>query len=102
MGKFVSVAKLSDLRPQTGFRVEVEGVRIALFSVDGEVRAIADTCSHAEASLSEGEVQGEEVVCPWHAARFNLKTGEATCPPAYEGVTTYNVRVRGDDVEVEV
>ncbi|MGH7909486.1 MAG: Rieske (2Fe-2S) protein, partial [Thermodesulfobacteriota bacterium] len=46
--------------------------------------------------------EGEEVECPWHGSRFNIKTGEVTAPPAVEGVARYNVRVTGDDIEVEV
>jgi len=82
--------------------VEIEGKRIALFRVGDRFYAIDDECPHQGASLSEGTVEGEEVECPWHSSRFDLRTGEATGPPADEAVSTYTVRVSGEDVEVEI
>jgi len=102
MGEFVKVCKTSEVDDQCGKCIEIQGRTLALFNLGGEFYAIDDLCSHEEGPLSEGFVEGEEVECPWHAARFNIKTGEATCPPAYEGVQSYKVRVSGDDVEVEV
>jgi 3-phenylpropionate/trans-cinnamate dioxygenase ferredoxin component len=52
--------------------------------------------------LAEGEIEGYEVTCPWHGARFDVRTGEALCAPAYEDVVSYNVRVIGTDIEIEV
>ena len=76
--------------------------RIALFNLGGRFYAIDDTCPHAHGPLSEGSIEGEEVECPWHGSRFNIKTGEVTAEPAGENVSRYNVRVTGDDIEVEV
>lgn len=102
MGRFVKVAAISEIPPQSARCVEVEGRRIALVNVEGTIHAIDDTCTHAEASLCEGEVDGMEIVCPLHFATFNVTTGEATGPPAFEGLRIYAVRVEGDDVEIEV
>jgi 3-phenylpropionate/trans-cinnamate dioxygenase ferredoxin subunit len=52
--------------------------------------------------LAEGEVEGHEVTCPWHGAKFDIRTGEVLCDPAYEAVRRYNVRVTGPDIEVEI
>jgi len=82
--------------------VEVEGKKIALCNRDGTFFAIDDTCTHRGGPLSEGEVSGEEVTCPWHGAVYNIKTGEVLGPPAPRGVASYAVRVQGSDVEVEV
>jgi 3-phenylpropionate/trans-cinnamate dioxygenase ferredoxin component len=111
MARFVKVANKSEL-PDTegtleeiegmGTLVEVEGRRIALFNLDGEVFSIADTCTHEGGPLSEGPVQGDEVVCPWCGSRFSIVSGEARGLPAMEDVPSYKVRVTGDDVEVEV
>ena len=102
MSGFDRVATLSDLAEGAGLCVEAAGRRVALFRIDGQVYAIDDTCTHAEASLCEGHVSGDEVICPLHAASFNIKTGEATCPPAYEPVRTYDVRVEGEHIEIAV
>ena len=111
MARFVKVAKESEL-PDTegtleevegmGTLVEVEGNRIALFNLDGEVYAIDDACAHEGGPLSEGSVQGDEVVCPRCGSRFSVVSGEARGLPAMEDVASYEVRVTGEDVEVEV
>ena len=85
-----------------GLCVDVNGTKIGLFKRDGDMYAIDDICPHAHAHLSEGEVMGDEVTCPLHFATFNIRTGECTGPPASEDLKTYNVRVNGEDIEVEV
>lgn len=102
MANFVKVAKASQITDNEGKCVEIEGKRIALFKVDGEFYAIDDTCTHDEGPLSEGLIDGDEVICPWHQAVFNIKTGKSMGPPAKEDVVAYRVRVTGEDVEVEV
>lgn len=111
MAQFVKVAKESEL-PDTGGTfevvegkgtlVEAEGNRIALFKLDGEVFAIRGTCTHDGGPLSEGSVQGDEVVCPQCRARFSIVSGQARGLPAMEDVASYEVRVTDDNVEVEV
>ena len=102
MGEYVRVAKTSEIADQCAKCVEVKGRSIALFNLGGEFYAIDDLCTHEDGPLSEGYIEGEEVECPWHAARFNIKTGKALCEPAYEDQPKFNVRVVGDNVEVEV
>lgn len=102
MGRFVKVARKSELPERGGICVEVEGQRIALFQVDGEVYAIDDLCTHEQASLSEGEIEDGQVECPWHGAAFDLRTGRCTAPPADDDVPTYPVRLVGDDIEIEL
>lgn len=77
----------------TGLRVDIGDHRIALFRIDGDVYAIGDRCSHAEASLSEGEVFGTEVECPRHGSTFDLRTGEALVLPATKPVPVFDVKV---------
>ena len=102
MGKFVKVATKSEISEQSAKLVKVGEKRIALFNLEGQFHAIDDTCPHADGPLSEGDIEGVEVECPWHGSRFNIKTGEVTAEPAGENVSRYNVRVIDDDIEVEV
>jgi nitrite reductase/ring-hydroxylating ferredoxin subunit len=102
MGRFVKVASTQDVPPGTAISVEVQGRAIALFNIDGTFYAIDDECSHSGGSLSQGEVDGLVVACPWHGACFDVSSGEALGPPATEGVDPYAVEVAGDDVEIEV
>ena len=102
MTQTVKVLQTSDLAPGQGKTVDVEGQSIALFNVDGTFYAIDNTCTHKGGPLGEGELNGDIVTCPWHAAEFNVKTGEVTDPPADEGVRSFPVKVEGDDVLVEL
>ncbi len=102
MARFVEVARKSEI-PETGaILVEVEGKRLALISLSGEIYAIDDECPHEGGPLSEGTISGEEIECPWHTSHFNIKTGRVTMDPATKDVATYKVRLVGDAVEVEV
>ena len=102
MTEFLKVAKTDEIAPGQARRVEVHGRRLALFNVDGSYYAIDDTCTHKGGSLSEGAIAGEEVTCPWHGAKFNIRTGEVIGPPARQSVARYSVRVTETDIEVEV
>lgn len=102
MSKTVEIAKVSDIPPGEARLFEVEGEQVGVFNVDGRFYAINNVCTHEEGPLHEGEVADGRVICPWHQAEFNLKTGEAECPPAVEGVKTYPVHFSGDSLQVEV
>ena len=102
MAEFVSAGRIEDLAPGTAKCVVLDGKRIALYNVDGTVYATDDTCTHAEASLSEGCLRGEEIECPMHGARFNVRTGEALSLPAWAPVATYEVRVEAGEIKVRL
>lgn len=96
--EFVKVAETGDLSPGEMMAVEVGNRRVLLANVDGQMHAVDDTCSHAYASLSDGDLAGEEVECPLHGATFDLRTGEALTPPASDNVKVHQVRVEGQDI----
>jgi 3-phenylpropionate/trans-cinnamate dioxygenase ferredoxin subunit len=95
---------LDELEPGTARRVEVDGVAVAVVRIDNEVYAIGDVCSHAEVSLSEGEVWTDEreLECPKHGSTFDLRTGEPVTLPATQPVPVYAVEVAGGQVTVTV
>ena len=80
--------------------IEVDGVAVCLTRVGDEVFAVEDTCTHSEASLSEGEVSGTKIECWLHGAEFDLRTGEALTPPATSALKTFKVEVKGNQVVV--
>jgi nitrite reductase (NADH) small subunit/3-phenylpropionate/trans-cinnamate dioxygenase ferredoxin subunit len=84
MSKFVPVARLSEIPPGTGRTVEVNGVRIALFNVDGTFYAVDNTCPHAGGPLGEGKLKEAIVECPWHGWRFDVRTGQREHNPSFE------------------
>ena len=94
--------RMADLRPGQPRRVVIDGVPIALVRVDDEVFAVNDVCSHAEVSLSEGEVSGCQIECWLHGSRFDLRTGEPSGPPAFEPIPTYPVDIEGHGDEAVV
>jgi nitrite reductase/ring-hydroxylating ferredoxin subunit len=102
MSGYVKVASLSDLADETAVQVTVGAVDVCLARTRGEVLAIADECSHAEVSLSDGEVEDGTVECWLHGSRFDLRTGAPTGLPATEPVRVFPVRIDGDDVYVAV
>jgi 3-phenylpropionate/trans-cinnamate dioxygenase ferredoxin component len=99
---FVRAAAVGEVAPGVGKAVQVGGRRLALFLVDGRYYALDEECPHRGAPLSEGECAGAELICPWHDARFDLATGAVQCPPAKRGVTSYPVRIVGDEIQVDV
>lgn len=102
MGKFVKVATKSEIADQSAKLFEIGDKTITLFNLGGRFYALDDTCPHNGGPLCEGSIEGDEVECPWHGSRFNIRTGAVTAPPAVEGVATYSVRVTGNDIEIEV
>ena len=99
---FTLVCQVDDLAPGTVAQAEVDGVIVAMVR-DGEgcIHALNDRCTHADVSLSEGEVDGCTLECWLHGSRFDVRTGEPTGPPATVPVAVYPVRVDGDDVYVQ-
>jgi 3-phenylpropionate/trans-cinnamate dioxygenase ferredoxin subunit len=100
MTSWIPVALASAIAPGDYAQTEVDGVIVAVFNIDGRFFAIEDQCTHDGGGLSGGVVEGCEVVCPRHGARFSLETGQALTPPAYEPVRTYQVRVQNGMIEV--
>lgn len=100
MGNWLDVAGAAELAPGTRRVIDVDGVAVAVFNLDGEYFAIEDICSHDGGELASGELEGEVIICPRHGARFSIKTGAVLGPPAYEDIRTFPVRVEGGRVQV--
>ncbi len=90
----IELGPIASMPDGVGTRVDVGDDRVAVFRLGDEVHAIDDRCSHAEASLSEGEVVGNEVECPRHGALFDITTGAVLSLPATKPVRTHRVEIR--------
>ena len=101
MGTIHRVGSTSDLASGESRCVRIGDEAIALFNCDGTYYATDDTCTHEEASLSDGWLDGTEISCPLHGAVFDVTTGAVLCLPAIRPLRTYPVRVEGDDIFVE-
>jgi NAD(P)H-dependent nitrite reductase small subunit len=100
MPESIRVGRIEELPDQQGRLVEANGKEIAVFRVGNEVYAFDNTCPHQGGPLSEGMIDGDQVVCPWHAWVFNVKTGTSPVAPQVR-IATYKVRIDGSDVYVE-
>lgn len=100
MGR-VLVGKAGDLGPGMAARVVLDGTPVAVFNVEGAFHAIGDTCTHEEASLSEGYVDEDTVECPKHGAVFHIPSGEVRSLPATKSEPVFRTVVDGDDLYVE-
>ena len=98
--EWIAIAAVEAFPPGSCRTLDVEGVPVAVFNVDGAYFAIADTCTHEAEMLSDGFLEGHEIVCPRHGSRFSLITGAALSPPAYEPVATFPVRIENGVVQL--
>ena len=96
--RWIRVCAQSELLPGE-FKIAYDGdVPIAVFNIDGDLYAIEDVCTHDGGELAGGELQGFEVECPRHGARFDVRNGAVLCPPAYEPVAAFPVKVENGAV----
>lgn len=102
MGSWHSVIEVGRLKPGGFAVVETDELLAAVFNVAGDFYAIEDVCTHDGEELTGGPIEGDQIICPRHGARFCIRTGKALTPPAYEDVRTFQVRVRDGMVEVEL
>ena len=93
--------RVADLQPGQVRRVEVAGQAVAVCNVAGHFYAVQDACTHADGPLSEGELDGSCIICPWHASRFDVITGAVLDGPATDSLRTYRVVIEGDLGRVE-
>ena len=99
---FQKIGKVGDVPPGTSKVFEVGDNSIAVCNVEGDIFAVDDVCTHDGGSLDQGELDGFEIECPRHGARFDVRTGEVKALPAVVSVETFTVRVEGDDIEVDL
>ena len=100
MSDWTAVATLDDFAASDAIAVVVAGREIALYLVDGGVFATANRCTHGDASLCEGFLEGHEIECPHHQGRFDVRTGAATAAPAEIGLATWPARLVEGRVEL--
>jgi len=101
MAEWHRVSEVGDPEPGRVKVVEVAGEYLALCNVEGEYHAIEDVCTHDGGPLDQGELEGYEIECPRHGARFDVCTGRALCLPAIFPVRTFPVKVEGSSIYVE-
>ena len=101
MGKIL-VGKTSEMPPSKLNKVSVDGKEVLVVNLDGNYFAMDDTCTHSGASLSEGQLDGSTVTCPWHGSTWDCKTGKLEKFPAkINDLKSYKVTVESDNIFLE-
>lgn len=98
--EFIAVATVADFAASDAIAVDLGTRQIAIYLVAGEVFATDNHCTHGDARLCEGFLEGYEIECPHHQGRFDIRTGVATCAPAEVALATYPARLDGERVLV--
>lgn len=100
MSDWIAVAKVGELAPGQWRTMNAGGTTIVVINFNGDYFAIEDMCTHDGGTLTGGEVQGDEIVCPRHGAVFCIRTGKALAAPAFEPIATFPVRIEGGEIQV--
>jgi 3-phenylpropionate/trans-cinnamate dioxygenase ferredoxin subunit len=98
--EFIEIAPVEDLESGDRLFVEIDEQPIVIFNIAGDYYAIADLCSHDDGPLGDGELEGFEINCPRHGAKFDVRTGDVLSLPAIVDIPAYPVRIRGGQIEI--
>lgn len=101
MSDWITVAAVGELAPGACKVADVDGTVVAVFNINGEFFAIEDVCTHDGGELASGVIEGDQVICPRHGARFCVRTGDALSAPAYEPTAKFPVRIENGAVQVK-
>jgi len=100
MSDWIDVVDQNALENGENIVIDVEGTDVAIFKFDDKFYALEDVCTHDGGEIASGILEGDEIVCPRHGARFCIKTGEVKAAPAYENITCFPVRIENGRVQV--
>ncbi len=102
MTEFVKVAQQDEVEEGELLPVEVDGEPICLTKIDGVVYAFTDNCTHISGPLSDGDLEGYVLTCPWHGAQFDVRTGKVLRGPARQKIMTYPVKIEDASILVSL
>ena len=98
--EFIEIARVDEISNGERLFFAIDNESIVLFNIGGQYYAIADICSHDGGPLGDGDVDGLEVACPRHGARFDIRTGKALSLPAIVDIPAYPIRIVGDAIQI--
>lgn len=101
MANWLNTIEINQLPPGEHHVMVIESTPIALFNVDGEIYVIEDCCTHQGLPLSDGYLDNTEITCPFHGAKFCIKSGQALSPPAFEKLKTFASRIEDGVIQIE-
>lgn len=100
--EFVPIGSIDEVKQGERFFVEIDGQPIVILNINEQYYAIADVCSHDDGPVGEGTLEGFEIVCPRHGARFDVRDGKVLALPAFVDIPSYPVRVTNDQIEIGI
>lgn len=98
--EFVVVGTVEEVGEGQRLFVEIDGLPIVIINLNGNYYAIGDVCSHDDGPVGEGNLEGFEIICPRHGARFDIRTGKVLALPAFIDIPAYPVRLLGNQIEI--
>ncbi len=98
--EFITIADIDDLQNGERLFVQIDDQEMVVFNIAGEYFAIGDVCSHDDGPLGEGDIEGFEVICPRHGARFDIRSGKVTSLPAARDIPAYPIRVVEKQIQI--
>jgi 3-phenylpropionate/trans-cinnamate dioxygenase ferredoxin subunit len=98
--EFYEIVAADDLPNGERLFVEIDEVYLVVFNIAGDIYAIEDVCSHDDGPLGDGDLEGHEVICPRHGARFDVRTGKALTFPAVEDISAYPIQIIDGKIQV--
>lgn len=101
MSDWITVCDENAMANGEKISVDVDGTDVVVFKIAGQFYAIEDRCSHDGAEIASGELDGDEIICPRHGARFCVKTGAVKSAPAYEDIASFPIRIELGKVQVK-
>jgi 3-phenylpropionate/trans-cinnamate dioxygenase ferredoxin subunit len=101
-GQFIEVASVVQIKNGELKVFDVNGESIILINLNGQFYAYKNQCSHMELELTDAEIEGEILTCPWHGAQFDIKTGEVVRLPASEPLEKYEIKVEGGKILIKI
>ena len=99
--RFISLCQAGEVQTGKAIKIEKEGLTLAVFNIDGEFFVTDDACTHGPGSLSEGEIDGEMVICDFHNGAFNIRSGEPVAAPCLIPLKTYQARVEAGEIQIQ-
>ena len=100
--QWIDVTATEDIPEDDVIGIDIAGKSIALYRVEGEIFATDNLCTHGNARLCDGFLEGHEIECPLHQGKFDIRNGKAMCAPLTEDVKTYPIKIEGDRVFVAI
>jgi 3-phenylpropionate/trans-cinnamate dioxygenase ferredoxin subunit len=100
--EYIPIGSVEELNEGERLFIEIDGKPIMVINLHGEYFAIRDVCSHDDGPVGEGNLEGYEIICPRHGARFDIRTGKVIALPAFVDIPAYPIRIVGDQIEIGI